>query len=208
MATIALLQPRAKRPGWLDRTPEGITVRPVLETELTAHPPDSLAGVLVDMHIDQHLFASRRRWIEAHLSAGGTIVFCGLLADPFLPQLPRFEPLPRRNRAALTVSITVPDHPLFAGVAAEDLTARKGVAGFYGRGQVRPPPGAVVLTWLDGGRVPLDWVWHPPMGGRLLMHPGNNLWMYAEDDTTAARLTPHLLRWAAAPVTVNAAAVA
>lgn len=196
MLPLALVQPRATRPGWLDRVPDDRIVQPVVETALTTHAPDAFAGLLVDMHIDQRLFAGHRTWIEAFLAAGGTIVFCGLLAYPFLPPLGRFEPLARRSRAALEVTIAAPEHPLFAGVAAADLTARKGVAGFYGRGQVRPPPGAEVLTRLDGGRVPLDWVWHPPMGGRLLMHPGNNLWMYAGDETSAARLTPQLLRWA------------
>lgn len=199
MATIALLQPRPRHPDWLALAPPGVTVLPVLETDLTTHDPDWLTAVLVDMHIDQRLFAGHRPWIEAHLRASGTIVFCGLLAYPFLPALGLFEPLPHRSRAAMEVTLAAPDHPVFNGVTAHDLSYRRGVVGFYGRGQVPPPAGASVLTQLSGGSVPLDWVWHLPGGGRIWMHPGNNLWMYSQDETTAALLTPNLLHWAATP---------
>ena len=43
--------------------------------------------------------------------------------------------------------------------------------------------------------MPLDWEWSPPEGGSLLMHAGNDIWMYQNDPTTAARMAPQLLDW-------------
>jgi hypothetical protein len=94
----------------------------------------------------------------------------------------------------------VSEHPVFAGVDTDDLSFRKGVAGFYGRGHNPPPAGARVLQRLsspDGP--PLDYVYHRPDGGRVLMHSGNDLWMYANDETSARRIAPQLLDWIESP---------
>ena len=193
--TVLLTVRAGERPVWLDRTPAGVRIDPVAETDLAGLPPNEVGGLLVPMHVDQQLFAANPAWVEAFLTAGGSLVFNGLLAYPFLPELRPFEPLARRSVDALRVRIEAPTHPIFAGIDADELTFRRGVAGFYGRGQTPPPAGAVVLTTLDRGRVPLDWEWRRPGGGRLLMHPGNDLWMFRDDTSSAGRLLPQLLDW-------------
>ncbi len=193
---ILLLTVRAgERPDWLDRAPGRSRIDTVGEAALSGLPPHQIAALLVPMHIDQRLFAANGAWIAAFLTAGGTLVFNGLLAYPFLPELRPFQPLTRGGLDALKVGIAAPPHPIFAGIDADHLTFRKGVAGFYGRGQTPPPPGARVLTTLDRGTVPLDWEWRRPGGGCVLMHPGNDLWMYRDDSTSAGRLVPQLLNW-------------
>lgn len=205
-ALTLLTERRDADPPWLTKVPDDIPVALVHEDDLPAHDPAQVPTLLVGMHADQALLAERADWLAAFFAAGGTLVMNGLLAYPFHPALQPFRPLARANRAALEVAIAAPDHPLFAGVEARDLTTRKGVAGFYGRGQVPPPDGARMLTTLDGGAVPLDWEWAVPGGGRLLMHPGNDLWMYARDDNSAARLVPNLARWATGRVALEEAA--
>lgn len=184
-----------ERPDWVDRAPGPARIDTVGETALAGLAPQEIGAILVPMHIDQRLFADNAGWIDSFLTAGGTLVFNGLLAYPFLPDLQPFQPLARNGLGALRIGIAAPQHPIFTGIEPDHLTFRRGVAGFYGRGQTPPPPGARVLTTLDRGAVPLDWEWHPPQGGRLLMHPGNDLWMFRDSGTSADRLLPQLLDW-------------
>lgn len=179
------------------RVPGGVRVDPLAEDRLGDGPPDGAGTLIVPMHADQRLLARHAEWLGRFFAAGGTMVFNGLLAHPFHPALRRFRPIDRPRLEDLRVAIAA-DHPLYAGVEAADLTFRRGVAGFYGRGENPPPPGARILATLGPEAVPVDWLWHPPEGGRLLMHAGNDLWMQAGDDTTAARLLPNLLAWAEA----------
>jgi hypothetical protein len=200
MARLLFLQPSAgPAPGFLSLAPEGTDVWLVPETTLGHLPPRPDDALIVPMHVDQRLFAGFRAWIEAFLNQGGTLLFCGPLAHPFLPESRPFAPLPRRGLEDLTVTLRG-GHPIHAGITGADLTLRRGVAGFHGRGANPPPPGpGVEVIATVGGGVPLTWIWRRPAGGRLFMHAGNDPWMFWTDDTPAARLAPQLLAWALTP---------
>jgi hypothetical protein len=159
--------------------------------------PDALCdacAVLVPMHADQRQLAAVRPVLEGFLETGGTAVVCGQIAHPFLAELRPFVPLARMRPADLAVRIEAP-HPVWAGVGADDLTFRRGVAGFYGRGENPPPVATRILTTVGHGRMAVDWLLHRSGGGRLLMHGGNDLWSFADDATSAARLAPQLIAW-------------
>lgn len=156
-------------------------------------------ALLVSAHTDQRALAAQGPRIAAMLDGGGLLVFNGHIAHPFLPELAPFVPVPGFGLDLLQVRRTA-EHPVFAGVNADDLTFRRGVAGFYGRGHNPPPPGATVLHRLSGQDAPLDWVWQRPAGGTVFMHGGNNLWMYADDASSAARIAPQLLAWVTASI--------
>jgi hypothetical protein len=158
-------------------------------TELSAY-----RGLLVGLHADQRFLAMRRAQLEAFLSGGGTIVVCGHVAHSFLAELKRFRPIPDYTTSDLVVRREV-EHPVWAGVNTEDLTWRRGVAGFYGRGANPPPEGAAVIHTLGPGRHPVDFECRPGVGGRLLVHAGADLWGYLEASNTAARMAPQLLDW-------------
>lgn len=154
-------------------------------------------GLLIGLHADQLLLQARRAQLEGFLAGGGTIVFCGHVAHPFLDELRQFEPMPGYRLDDLRVRLERP-HPVWSGVDAEHLTFRRGVAGFYGRGHNPPPPGATVINTLGPQRRPVDFVCRPAAGGRLLVHAGADLWGYLEADSTASRMGPQLLDWIAA----------
>lgn len=151
-------------------------------------------GLLVGLHADQRYLAASRPQLEAFLAGGGTIVFCGHVAHPFLAELAPYRPIEGYKAADLEVARVV-EHPVWAGVDPADLTWRRGVAGFYGRGGNPPPPGATVIHTLGPRAVPVDFVCRPAAGGRLLVHAGADLWGYLETDGTAARMAPQLLDW-------------
>lgn len=155
-------------------------------------------GLLIGLHADQRFLLSRKAQLEAFLNGGGAIVFCGHVAYRFLDELSPYQPIPNYKVTDLEV-IRVADHPVWEGVDTADLTFRRGVAGFYGRGANPPPPGARIIHVLGPGRHPVDYEVRPAVGGRLLVHAGADLWNYADSGNTAARMMPQLLDWIAKP---------
>ena len=93
---------------------------------------------------DQHAQRSAlSRNARAHRSRtiwqqGGTVVANGHFAYPFLPRMTGFHAIDDYNIEDIAVRRLV-DHPIWAGVSENDLTFRRGVAGFYGRAWHEPP---------------------------------------------------------------------
>jgi hypothetical protein len=196
-----------------------MAVSPVLHLRSVAHEPSSfvqvaaargvqslalrdveastLAGrtaILVEAHIDQRALLALKPALDAHLNNGGTLVFNGHLTYRLFDGLELFQPAARRGVADLQVR-RINEHPVFAGVDCHDLSFRRGVSGFYGRGANPAPPGAQILHCLAYAELPVDWLWQRPQGGQILMHGGNTMWMYQNDPTSAARIVPQLLDW-------------
>lgn len=179
-----------------------LTTRPDLGSRLDVVPLYGLErtelgryrGLLIGLHADQRYLATRRAQLEAFLASRGTIVFCGHVARPFLADLSPYRPIVGYTTADLVVRREI-EHPVWAGVGMDDLTWRRGVAGFYGRGANPPPAGATVINSLGPGRHPVDFECRPAAGGRLLVHAGADLWGYLDAGNSAARVAPQLLDW-------------
>lgn len=154
-------------------------------------------GLLIGLHADQRYLQTRRTQIEAFLAAGRVVVVCGHIAHPFLTELRPFRAIPGYTLADLQVRRQTP-HPVWEGVETEDLTWRRGVAGFYGRGSNPPPEGATIIHTLGESGRPVDFECRPAVGGRLLVHAGVDLWGYIGADNSARRIVPQLLNWIAA----------
>jgi hypothetical protein len=197
MARFLFVWSTSELPGPIASPPDNHVIVPVDQYELDSLGEEDFAGfdgMILCMHADQrHLvrIAPRlNRFLET-----GSILVNGPVAYPFLPQLAgSFEPLHRRGVRDMEVAIVSP-HPAFVGVEARDLTFRRGVAGFWGRGRQPAPAGAEILTVLGPDRVPFDWCLVRERGGRLFVHPGNCVWTFAGQDTSAGRVWPQLLAW-------------
>lgn len=161
------------------------------ETDLAPY-----AALLLPAHLDQRYFGTVTGKVGAWLDGGGTLVFNGHVAWPMLPEFNAFVALEKRSLEHLRIH-RIAEHPVFEGVDMDDLTFRRGVAGFYARGCNPPPESATPLIGVGPDRVPCDWVYERPGGGCILMHAGNDLWMYAGDATSAGRIVPQLMAWAA-----------
>jgi len=154
---------------------------------LDAAPLEGCAGLLIGMHSDQRFLAAHAGRLERYLRQGGSMVVNGHVAYPFLPGASSFQPVPGGHPRDLEVH-RERAHPIWAGVSAHDLTFRRGVAGFYGRGWHRPPEGALVIHSLGQERWPLDIIWRVG-AGRVLLHGGNDLWQFGDG------IAPRLLAW-------------
>ncbi|MDT7628310.1 MAG: hypothetical protein QOI50_240, partial [Pseudonocardiales bacterium] len=107
-------------------------------------------GLIIAGMVDQEYLLRHRDRIAAYLAGGGVLVFGGHLHRDWLPGCSPFVPLPHPTLAAYRVA-EVAEHPLFDGLGPDELTFRRGVAGFFARGHHPPPPGAEVLVRLGGG---------------------------------------------------------
>ena len=202
MAKTLLLTCGEDPPPWLLTHPatasrvHGFDIYALEEVELGGY-----AGLLIPTHADQRFLVTMRDKLDRFLNGGGTVVFCGHRVYPFLLEVGPFVPLCVRSIEDYRVW-RVREHPIFVGVDTDDLTFRRGVAGFYGRGHNPPPPHAHVLHRLGNPNgPPVDYLYHRPGGGRVLVHAGNNLWMVDVDDpSSAGRITPQLLDWIESPM--------
>jgi hypothetical protein len=154
-------------------------------------------GLLIGLHADQRFLQTRRAQIEVFLAAGRVVVVCGHIAHPFLNELRPFRAIPGYTLADLLVRRQTP-HPVWEGVDTGDLTWRRGVAGFYGRGANPPPEGATIIHTLGERGCPVDFECRSAVGGRLLVHAGVDLWGYVAAENSARRIVPQLLDWIAA----------
>jgi hypothetical protein len=197
VARFLFLSSTVEVPGPVARPPLPHTIGVLDQYQLDTLSDDDLLafdGMILSMHADQrHLGAAARR-LDAFVERRGLLVN-GHVMHSFLPELAGgFMPLPERTLETLTVTIG-PGHDVFRGVNGVDLTFRRGVAGFWARGTQTPPRGATILTTLGPKHAPCDWTVARSGGGRLFIHPGNDVWTFHEPGTATADLWPKLLDW-------------
>lgn len=181
------------------RSPENDSTDPRVETldcyDLPTTDLTRFAGLLVGPLADQEFLSRHRAVIARYLGRGGVVVFGGHLHRDWLPGAGAFVPLAGRGLAAYRVA-EVAEHPLFAGLTPDELTFRRGVAGFFARGHHPPPEGAEVLVRLGGGE-PATYVDRVSTRGTILVHATADLrghvgdrvvdWVLAEAADTQER---------------------
>lgn len=169
-------------------------VEPVDAYDLPDLELDRYAGLLIAGMVDQELLQRHRERLVGFLGLGRVVVFCGHLHRGWLPGCRRFVPSRITSFRHYAVRLPEDRHAVLAGVEADDLTYRRGVAGFFARGHHPPPPGAQVLARLWRGE-PTTWLDTGTTRGAVLVHAGIDLLRYAGEDSTAARVPTQLLSW-------------
>ncbi|QLH71340.1 hypothetical protein [Rhodopseudomonas palustris] len=168
------------------------TIRDVDLYALDAELLNGADALLIGMHMDQRFLQANTALLGDYVAAGGIAVVSGHIAHPFLPGLSPVQPLGGGGLADLTIARTQ-SHPIWDGVALDDLIFRRGVAGFYGHAWHMPPEGATVIHTMGPEARPLDFIYRHGRG-EVLMHGGNDLWSFGGDDSTR-RLLPQLMSW-------------
>ncbi|MGH3719469.1 MAG: hypothetical protein ACRDRI_11655 [Pseudonocardiaceae bacterium] len=157
-------------------------------------------GVLiVTSTVDQEHLARHRGVIRRFLDGGGVVIFGGHLYRDWLPGASPFVPLAELSLAAYQV-VEVANHVIFHGIAPDELTFRRGVAGFFARGHHPVPEGAQVLTRLAGGQ-PATYLDRVSTAGTILVQATSDLlgycgatlldWAIAESARRKAELKDH-----------------
>lgn len=134
------------------------------------------AVLIITPTVDQEHLARHRNVIRDFLERGGVVIFGGHLHRDWLPGASPFVPLTERSLATYQV-VEVADHPIFRGVQPNELTFRRGVAGFFARGHHPVPDGAQVLTRLAGGE-PATYLDRVSTAGTILVQASSDLLGY------------------------------
>ncbi|MFN4011717.1 MAG: hypothetical protein ACK4K8_17340 [Pannonibacter sp.] len=171
-------------------------VRIVSQASLCVEDLAAAKGFVTGNLLDQNALLAFKPDLEAFLDRGGRWFFNGHIVRPLLDGLGIYQPMIAPKRADFTLH-RLSEHPILAGLALEKLETNRGVAGFYGRGANPLPAGAVAVTGLAGGTVPVDWVWPRPRGGRVFSHAGNDLGQMGLEWDLAPLLQTRILDWAA-----------
>lgn len=176
-------------------------VEPLDMYELPSADLDPYIALIITGNVDQELLYRERGVIRSFLDGGKVVVFSGHLLHPWLPGAGTFVPKKIGSIHDYQVRAVTP-HPIFEGVKEEDLTFRRGVAGFFARGHNPPAEGAEVLLELAGGE-PIVYIDRHSTNGTILTHSGHDLLGFGMDglssedapQTTARRIAPQLLDW-------------
>jgi hypothetical protein len=171
-------------------------LRRVRERDLSAGDLAEATGLITTLHLDQIGFLRHTQQIEALLARGGRWIFNGHMLRALVPGLGIYVPLARPRRADYALT-RLAEHPVFAGIDQRALEENRGVAGYYGRGHNPMPPGATAINGIGPKRLPVDWDWAVPGGGRMLCHAGNDFWGSGDDDAVKQALADRAVAWAA-----------
>ncbi|MGQ0631054.1 MAG: hypothetical protein ACT4P1_08415 [Sporichthyaceae bacterium] len=166
--------------------------------DLTEADLSRYAVLVVPSMVDQEYLARRREVIEDFLDGGGVLLFGGQIDRDWLPGASEFVALDRATRRDRYRVAELAPHPIFDGICPDDLTYRRGVAGFFARGHHPPPAGAEVLSRLVGGE-PATYLDRVSTRGTIVVQANGDLLGYGgQADSTAARLPGQFLTWALA----------
>ncbi|MEM1416297.1 MAG: hypothetical protein AAGH15_15420, partial [Myxococcota bacterium] len=168
MARFLFLQNTVALARSIAEPPPGTAIRVIDQYAFRPEDLADVAGVLFCQHLDERHLGERRAVWDAFLSRGGALAVNGPFARPFLSALAPYRPSGDGSAAGWMLELAEA-HPITAGVAAKDLSYRRGVVGFWARGGSTPPNGARVLTRFVATGGVADWAWVAPGGGRLFV---------------------------------------
>lgn len=154
---------------------------------------DSYKCLVISMFVDQEFLVVQKEKIRRFLDNKNIIIFSGHLFRNWLPGTSHFVPRTIHSHLDYVVSIAKP-HPIFEGVDSDAMTYNKGVAGFFARGHHPIPEGAEVLLTLPENE-PVTYIDRNSTNGIILVHAGNDLFGYMDNEKSTDRISSQLLQW-------------
>lgn len=144
---------------------------------------------------DQDYLYEMRHIIRDFLAARKVVVFCGNLVTDWLPGGKPFVAKDIKRFSDYRIKKVI-DHPIFQGVEEDDMTLKKGVAGFFARGHHPVPEGGEVLLTLNEGE-PITYIDRNSTEGTILVHVGFDLFGYMQTDEKKStdRISMQLRNW-------------
>lgn len=167
----------------------------------------TVAGIVVSGMCDQIRLERETERFDEWLATGGRMLVNGHVVRPWVTGMPHWRRLAYRGPADLTITSIAP-HPIWAGIDPADVLYRTGVpgvhtheeleeigvAGFYGRGYQAPlPDGATIINGIGPLRAPID-VEFTVGAGRVVVHAGLDLGVFAGTEGTTLTAFPTNIR--------------
>ena len=156
----------------------------VWQYELESKDFSAYKGIILSGGVDQILLSKLGERLFSFINEGGRMFFNGHVEKKFLPMLNIYEPITNIKYPDFAIAL-LNKHRVYKGLDIANFNEKKGVAGFYSRGQNPPPNGARIITAIKQASVPSDW--ELTLGkGKLYTHAGVDLHIAASADDTKA----------------------
>ncbi len=148
---------------------------------------------LKPIYLDQYLIKNLSFKFENFLNLGDRVFYTGHIIFPFLKQLPEFRPIQNPKFTDFLIMQCI-YHKFYDQIYIAELNPRKGVAGFYSRGQNPPPLNADIITSISSGNVPVDW--EIEVGnGKFYSHCGNDLYTCGENYEINSKILKNIISY-------------
>ena len=152
----------------------------------------ALRGIVISGRVDQEFLLLHRDLIRRFLDVGKVVAFAGQVLRPWLPGIELEPPAADGPYERHDVTLVEP-HPIFDGVALDELGFTSGLAG-YGDSGNRLAAGATVLLATGAGQA-VAYVDRTSSGGTVFGFYGQTLLGYATEENSSRRIVPQLLAW-------------
>ena len=172
---------------------ENIMIQQVPQYEIGSYEFSDFDVIMVPNFADQENLYMHKNVIEKFLSQGKIIAFFGHLFRPWLPGAPLFMPEKIKHFSDYNL-YPQENSSIFKGVLTEDMTFKKGVAGFFARGHYHADEKSEVHLIFESGHI-CSYADRHSTRGTIFVHAGRPLHGYYKDGKTTDRLRPQFIQW-------------
>lgn len=149
--------------------------------------------IIIPMQSDEVMLGRKSAWLQGIWDQGGAFLANDVIAQPYLPFLSPFVPVPQPSLKDFEVARLMP-HPAFDPLPA-DYYVFGGMLGVYGVGHNPPPAGAITVNTVGQGAFAIDWFLDGPKGALFFCHGGPDISSFHSDPEHRPNLTHRLIDW-------------
>lgn len=172
---------------------ENITIKQVPQYEIGTFDFTEFDVIMVPNFADQENLYMHKNVFDEFLKEQKIIVFFGHLFRPWLPGAPLFMPEKIKHFSDYNL-YPKNNSSIFKGVLTEDMTFKKGVAGFFARGHYYADKNSEIHLIFESGHV-CSYADRHSTRGTIFVHAGRSLLGYHSEGKTTDVLRPQFIKW-------------
>lgn len=172
---------------------ENIIIKEVPQYDIGIFDFNEFDIIIVPNFADQENLYMHKNVISNFLETGKIVVFFGHLFRPWLPGAPLF--MPEKIKHFSDYNLYPQNGSLiFKGVLTEDMTFKKGVAGFFARGHYHADEKCEVHLIFESGHI-CSYADRHSAKGTVFVHAGRSLLGYHSEGKTTDLLRRQFIDW-------------
>lgn len=172
---------------------ENITIKQVPQYEIGTFDFTEFDVIIVSNFADQENLYMHKNVVEEFLSEGKIVAFFGHLFRAWLPGASLFMPEKIKHFSDYNL-YPEKNSAIFNGVLTEDMTFKKGVAGFFARGYYHADENFEIHLKFKSGHI-CSYADRHSTKGVIFVHAGRPLLSYHSEGKTTDVLRPQFIKW-------------
>lgn len=172
---------------------ENIIINQVPQYEISTYDFNDSDVIIIPSFADQENLYMHKNVIEKFLEDGKIVVFFGHLFRPWLPGASLFMPEKIKHFSDYNL-YPQNDSKIFKGVMTEDMTFKKGVAGFFARGYYHADEQCDIHLRFKSGHI-CAYADRHSSAGTIFVHAGRSFFGYHSEGKTTDLLRKQFISW-------------